>query len=143
MKGAITDPHTHKREATVPINTSQPFFIPLRAFALCALSLFSCLSCFCLVAVAMFALSRLHTSVFLRSLSFCLSFVYRHQQKTNQPTGLQCGHQSELVLLEEVILCISYVGTIVVSKICHGHTNTHTHAPLSGRTETGASRISQ
>lgn len=80
---------------------------------------------------------------FLRSLSFCLSFVYRHQQKTNQPTGLQCGHQSELVLLEEVILCISYVGTIVVSKICHGHTNTHTHAPLSGRTETGASRISQ
>ena len=95
----------------VPINTSQPLFIPL------ALSLFSVCLAFCMVAVAVFALSSLLPSV-LCSLSLF------------EAVKLQ-DCQNEVAFLEEVIHYISNVEmTAVRQNTPWTHTLSHTHMLL-------------
>lgn len=121
LRGAFTDaPHRHTQEATdtlVPINTPRPLFSPSAGSVT-----FLFVLLFCLVAVAMFALSRLLPSALCSlPVAVCSQNTYQHE-----PTGLQCGQQIEVVFVEEVIHHISNVEmTVVRQNTPWTHTNRH------------------
>lgn len=115
-----THTHIHIQEATDTLIAHSHQYIPASFhpsagfLSVCILSLFSvCLGC-CLVAVAMFTLSRLSPSV-LCSLSFCLSSCTATAEDIKL-TRLQLGLQSKMVFLEEVIHYMSNVEMTVVRQ---------------------------